>query len=79
MPATHPRMKVTFGLSLDGFRLCDPVFDHLYCGPQGLVQALELRLGLATKSTGSATRLHQYLRVLEVTSADKKCFFSALR
>ena len=69
-------MKITFGLALDGFRSSLPVFNHLYCGPQGLAQALELRLGLATKSTGDATRLHQYLRVLEKTSADKKCFFS---
>lgn len=76
IPAIHPRMKITFGLALDGFRPSLPVFNHLYCGPQGLVQALELRLGLATESTGGATRLHQYLRVLEKTSADKKCFFS---
>jgi len=69
-------MKVTFGLALDGFRPSVPVFNHLYCGPQGLVQALELRLGLATESIGGATRLHQYLRVLEKTPADNKCFFS---
>jgi len=69
-------MKITFGLALDGFRPSVPGFNHLYCGPHGLVQALELRLGLATESTGGAMRLNQYLRVLENTSADNKCFFS---
>jgi hypothetical protein len=46
-PAIRQRMKITFGFGFDGFRSSVPVFNHLYCGPQGLVEALELRLGLA--------------------------------
>jgi len=69
-------MKITFGLSLDGFRPSVPVFNHMYCGPMGLVEALELRLGLAAESTGAATRLHRYLGALEKTSAAAPRFFS---
>lgn len=69
-------MKITFGLSLDGFRPSSAFFDHLYCGSLGLIANLELRLGLAHQSSGSATRLHQYLNALEAVAAGRKCFFA---
>lgn len=69
-------MKITFGLALDGLRPSTPVFNHCYCGLKGLIEALELRLGLAHETTGSATRLHQYLIALEATASRTQCFFS---
>ena len=55
-PAIHPRMKSTFGLAVDGFRPCDPVFNHLYCALQALIEALGIRLGLAIDTSSHPAR-----------------------
>jgi|GEM_PF-2474437 len=68
-------MKIIFGLSLDGYRPPKPTFNHLFCGPLGLVDVLELRLALPRTAVGSVTRIAQYLEVLELASADEACFF----
>jgi hypothetical protein len=70
-------MKITFGLALDGFRSSQPVFNHLFCGPLGLVDTLENRLGIAHQRIGAATRLHRYLEAMEAVVSTRQCFFSA--
>ncbi|MGB6221025.1 PD-(D/E)XK nuclease family protein [Haloferula sp.] len=69
-------MKTTFGLSLDGCRPSKPVFDHLFCGPLGLVDVLELRLGLPKTAVGVVTRIAQFLKVLEHASSEEDRFFT---
>jgi hypothetical protein len=49
-------MKSTFGLAVDGFRPCDPVFNHLYCALQALIEALGIRLGLAIDTSSHPAR-----------------------
>jgi len=61
-------MKITFGLSIDGFLPSTPVFNHLFCGPLGLVESLELRLGIPKKSASPASRLYEYMIGLESIS-----------
>ncbi len=69
-------MKITFGLALDGYRPTTSTFNHLHCGPLGLMDVLELRMGLAGESKGGATRVAQYLKVLEEVSETATRFFS---
>lgn len=70
-------MKITFGLSIDGFLPSTPVFNHLFCGPLGLVESLELRLGIPKKSASPASRLYEYMIGLESISSRRECFYSA--
>jgi RecB family exonuclease len=69
-------MKITFGLSLDGYKPSTPCLDHLYCGPAGLVKALEQRLGLVQPDINPAIRLESYLLVAEHYAASQPTFYS---
>lgn len=78
--AAHPEtlrlMKITFGMALDGYRPRAPTFDHLFCGPAGLVDALEVRLGLPPRGAGQALRVHRYLEAIRRIPASNKAFFA---
>ncbi len=52
-------MKIWFGLNLDGYQAPKgkTAFDELTCGPRGLLQVLETRLGLRTSPVSSFKRL----------------------
>jgi len=69
-------MNIPFGLSLDGFKPAQSEFNHLFCGPAGLVRALELRLGLATRHVSPAARVVHYLKTTEAFAATNNPFFS---
>lgn len=69
-------MKLTFGLSLDGYKPRQPCFNHQFCGPAGLVKALELRLGLAVRDASPATRTCRFLAAAEACAAKGEKFFS---
>lgn len=69
-------MKITFGLSLDGYKPGTPCLDHLYCGPAGLVKALEQRLGLVKPDNNPAIRLESYLLAAEQCSGITPTFYS---
>ena len=69
-------MKITFGLSLDGFIPGMPCLDHLYCGPAGLVKALEQRLGLVQTDINPAIRLEACRLAAEHCAARSDTFYS---
>jgi hypothetical protein len=69
-------MKLTFGPALDGYRPLQTCFDHQFCGPAGLVEALELRLGLATREGGTAARTGSYLAAAAACATEGETFFS---
>lgn len=69
-------MKLTFGLTLDGYKPRQPYFNHQFCGPAGLVKALELRLGLAAREASPATRTCRFLAAAEACAAEAEKFFS---
>lgn len=69
-------MKITFGLSLDGFKPGTPYLDHLYCGPAGLVKALEQRLGLVQPDINPAIRLEAFLLASERCASQSPTFYS---
>jgi len=52
-------MKIIFGLDLDGYQALatQDTFGKLICGPHALLEFIELRLGLATKSVSAASRI----------------------
>jgi PD-(D/E)XK nuclease superfamily len=72
-------LKIIFGLDLDGYQ--DPGtrnrFNELICGPNGLLDVLELRLGLASKPASTAVRVAQYRSLLENAASAKSRFYSA--
>src|ERR1700721_2678657 len=71
-------MKVGFGLSLDGYASLLPkqTLAMPICGPLGLLQLLETRLGLKAKTTSSALRVFQFRQVLEELATERPMFFS---
>ncbi|GDY23537.1 hypothetical protein LBMAG56_48840 [Verrucomicrobiota bacterium] len=69
-------MKLTYGLALDGYKPRQPCFNHQFCGPAGLVKAMELRLGLAAREASPATRTCRFLAATEACAAEGEKFFS---
>ncbi len=71
-------MKVGFGLSLDGYASLLPkqALAMPMCGPLGLLQFLETRLGLKAKATSSALRVFQFRKILEELVTERPMFFS---
>ena len=71
-------MKVGFGLSLDGYASLLPkqVLAMPMCGPLGLLQFLETRLGLKAKAVSPAIRVFQFRQSLEELATERPMFFS---
>lgn len=71
-------MKITFGMHLDGWRSVAAAtrFDELHCGPLGLLDQLELRLGLASSHSGHARRVRAYHNALEEVRGIAGRFYS---
>lgn len=72
-------MKLTFGLALDGFRLVpgSVAFGELTCGPAGLLDWLENRLGLRPVAVLEAQRVAVFRQLLEQAMAPGTRFYSA--
>lgn len=71
-------MRVTFALSLDGFDAADPVsrLGEVFCGPVGLLELLETRLGLKTPRPSAALRVAVWLQALREAAAKRDRFYS---
>jgi hypothetical protein len=69
-------MKLTFGLALDGYKTRRSCFNQLFCGPAGLVNALELRLGLASREASPTTRTCRFLAAAEACEVEGEKFFT---
>jgi ATP-dependent helicase/nuclease subunit B len=71
-------MKIVFGLDLDRYEPLTPrdTFGELICGPRRLVDILEVRLRLASKSLSPAWRIARYRELLEKAAADRPRFYS---
>lgn len=72
-------MKIIFGLDLDGYQplAARDTFDELICGPLGLLDVLELRLGLGSKPVSATVRVAQYRDRLEQAASPKLRFYTA--
>jgi PD-(D/E)XK nuclease superfamily protein len=72
-------LKIIFGLDLDGYQpsAARDTFDELICGPLGLLDVLELRLGLGSKPVSAAVRVAQYRDRLEQAASAKPRFYTA--
>ena len=72
-------MKIHFGLSLDGYFSPKPqrVINELVCGPTGLLQVLETRLGLKSRLASAPSRVKQYEGVLQIAAGNGPMFFAA--
>jgi len=72
-------MKITFGLALDGCETVGPahLLNGTCCGPLGLIQILETRLGLKAKSTSAAQRVTQYRTLLKNLDEEGEVFYHA--
>src|ERR1700719_2970395 len=70
-------LKITFGLDLDGYQDLQPRdrFNESICGPQGFLDLLELRLGLASKPVTAAGRIVQYREFLQKAASIKPRFY----
>src|SRR3984885_4131061 len=72
-------LKITFGLDLDGYQDLQTRdrFNESICGPQGFLDLLELRLGLASKPASAAARIVQYREFLQRAASIKWRFYTA--
>jgi PD-(D/E)XK nuclease superfamily len=72
-------LKIIFGLDLDGYQplAARDTFDESVCGPLGLLDVLELRLGLGSKPVSYAVRVAQYRDRLEQAASTKARFYTA--
>src|SRR6476660_9853629 len=72
-------MKIIFGLALDGCETVGPthLLNDICCGPLGLIQILETRLGLKAKSTSAAQRVTQYRTLLKTLAEEGDVFYRA--
>jgi ATP-dependent helicase/nuclease subunit B len=72
-------LKIIFGLDLDGYQdvAARDRFNELVCGPAGLLDRLELRLGLESSPASKAVRVAQYRILLEKATSAKPRFYSA--
>jgi hypothetical protein len=77
--AERRRLKILFGLDLDGYQplATRDTFNELICGPLGLLDVLELPLGLGSKPTSPAVRVAHYRDRLEQAAAAKSRFYFA--
>ena len=71
-------MKVTFGLSLDGWEpLKSPqCLDEATCGPGGFLELLEVRLGLKTNALPLSQRLVHYKTLLGELAKERAAFYA---
>jgi ATP-dependent helicase/nuclease subunit B len=72
-------LKIIFGLDLDGYQdqAARDRFNELVCGPAGLLDRLEVRLGLGSNPASAAVRIAQYRVLLEQAASVKPRFYSA--
>src|SRR4249920_3120606 len=72
-------MKITFGLALDGCEAVGPahLLNGTCCGPLGLIQILETRLGLKSESASAALRVTQYRTLLKTLAEEQEVFYRA--
>ena len=72
-------MKILFGLDLDGHQALatQDTFGKLICGPHALLEFIELRLGLATKSVSAASRIAHYRELLERMAVGQSRFYAS--
>jgi PD-(D/E)XK nuclease superfamily protein len=72
-------MKIIFGLDLDGYQplATHDTFYELICGPLGLLDVLELRLGFKSNPVSTAVRVAQYRDRLEQAASTKPRFYTA--
>lgn len=70
-------MKVTFGINLDGFEhgTAPCVLDSITCGPMGLLDLLETRLGLKEKQVSRMQRVLQLKSLIEKLAASRDTFY----
>ena len=71
-------MKLTFGLALDGFRLAPGAvaFGELTCGPAGMLDWLENRLGLRPPAIPEAQRVAVFRQLLEQAQTGTPRFYT---
>lgn len=71
-------MKINFGMGLDGYETVLPrqMLAMPICGPLGLLQLLETRLGLKTKTVSSAHRVVEFRQILEQLSIKRPTFYN---
>jgi len=70
-------MKIFFGLYLDGYPASKGKnsFNELTCGPKGLLQFLETRLGLRSLPTSAFKRVLQFRKVVVEAAKSQSVFF----
>lgn len=70
-------MRITFGLGLDGLEPAERrnEFDAITCGPLGLLDLLEVRLGLRASRVSPATRLVRFRHLIEQVAAQRATFY----
>lgn len=71
-------MKLTFGLALDGFRLTPGTvaIGELTCGPAGMLDWLENRLGLRRPAVTEAQRVAMFRQLLEQAQTGTPRFYT---
>jgi hypothetical protein len=71
-------MKISFGMGLDGYETVLPrqMLAMPICGPLGLLQLLETRLGLKAKTVSSAHRVVEFRQILEQISIERPTFYN---
>lgn len=72
-------MNLRFGLGLDGYESASAPCDlgSLTCGPLGLLDVLETRLGLKARRVSQTARVLQFKSVLEEIAAERNVFYAA--
>ena len=72
-------MNIYFGLQLDGVHEAGtgPTLGEVVCGPKGLLDILELRLGLRARGVPEVQRVGQYLELLRSVPDLPSRFFAA--
>jgi hypothetical protein len=71
-------MKITFGLWFDGYETVESrqAVESPICGPLGLLQILETRLGLKAKTATTPRRVVQFRALLEQFAAERPTFYA---
>ena len=71
-------MKISFGMGFDGYETVLPKQSLAMpvCGPLGLLQLLETRLGLKAKAVSSAHRVVEFRQILEQISIERPAFYN---
>jgi RecB family exonuclease len=70
-------MKITFGLELDGYQAVESrqALESPICGPLGLLQLLETRLGLKAKTSTTPRRVVQFRGLVEQLAGEGAAFY----